>query len=92
MDLQDADEVGMLEEDMVVDESPEQLPDQLLLLLGHLDWQEGADPAQRHPPGSASKREFFKSKHGDTYIIFASSVVSAFMMYADSVAFMSSPT
>ena len=55
MDLQDADEVGMLEEDMVVDESPEQLPDQLLLLLGHLDWQEGADPAQRHPPESASK-------------------------------------
>ena len=56
MDLQDADEVGMLEEDMVVDESPEQLPDQLLLLLGHLDGQEGADPAQRHPPESASKR------------------------------------
>ena len=54
MDLQDADEVGMLEEDMVVDESPEQLPDQLLLLLGHLDWQEGANPAQCHPPESAS--------------------------------------
>ena len=55
MDLQDADEVGMLEEDVVVDESPEQLPDQLLLLLGHLDWQEGANPAQCHPPESASK-------------------------------------
>ena len=90
MDFQDADEVGMLEEDMVVDEGPEQLPDQLLLLLGHLDWQEGADPAQCHPPESANKR--LDLKQANTNIILASSVVSAFMMYADSVAFMSSPT
>ena len=68
MDLQDADEVGMLEEDVVVDESPEQLPDQLLLLLGHLDWQEGADPAQSHPPESAGKRSSVKALQYSHYL------------------------
>ena len=90
MDLQDADQIGMLEEDVVVDKSPKQLPDQLLLLLGHLDWQERADPAQCHPPESTIKGNSLK--HSYTHINFASSVVSAFIMYADSVAFISSPT
>ena len=39
----------MLEEDVVVDKGPEQLPNQGLLLLGHLNWEEG--------PGTKKKKE-----------------------------------
>ena len=40
MDAEDADKVRVLEEDVVVHKRPQQLSHQLLLLLGHLDWEQ----------------------------------------------------